>query len=81
MMEWISVKDRMPDDYQYCLVYAKREGTDERCPISIGRYEIDEWALLFEGENNACAGGDLTWEMDADEITHWMSLPEPPKCT
>ena len=76
MNDWIEVKDSLPKNYEYVLVYAKMPGTNEPCPISIARYEVDRWKLLFEGENNAIACGDLTWEIEADEITHWHEIPK-----
>lgn len=80
MNEWINVKDRLPDNYQYVLVCAIMEGTNEPCPISIGRWEIHWWKILFdqtEGEASAC--GDLSWWIDCAYITHWMPLPELPE--
>lgn len=79
MNEWISVTERLPPSYQYCLVCESGGAIGESSPISLARYETDHWALLFEGENNACACGDLTWSIEAKDISHWMSIPEVPK--
>jgi hypothetical protein len=78
---WISVKDSLPANFDYVLVYAQMSGTDEPCPMSIARYEADKWEILFEKCSNeaACACGDLTWHIDAGDITHWKPLPKPPK--
>lgn len=77
MSEWISVKDRLPNEWTFVLVYCKMPGTNEPCPISIAMLEDKEWDIL--GDNAACACGDLLWGIDSDDITHWMPLPEPPK--
>ncbi len=76
--KWISVKDFIPDAYKYVLVYVKKQGT-EPCPISIARNYKGVWEMMsIEDQSNAVACGDLTWGMDAKEITHWRPLPEPP---
>jgi len=78
-MEWISVKDRLPDPYQYVLVFSKKQG-GEPSPLSIARQFKTIWEMMStEDESNAVACGDLTWYMDAHEITHWMPLPKPPE--
>lgn len=79
-MKWISVKDQLPEFYTFVLIYAKITKTSEPSKISIGRYNSLNWETLCnEEDNNACACGDLYWEIFPDEITHWMKLPEPPK--
>ncbi len=75
---WVNIKEAIPSPYQYCLVCGEKEGA-EPWPISIGRHNGIEWELLVNGENNAIACGDLTWSIDADEITHWMDIPNAPK--
>lgn len=78
-MEWISVKDRLPELYEFVLVYSSMMG-DEPCPITIARWNSEKWETLCnEEENNACACGDLFWSTDSKEITHWMPLPQPPE--
>lgn len=80
MNEWISVKDKFPEDYEFVLVAALGKGTGEPCSISIGRFNsgIPLWQLLKKYPNNACACGDLIWDMQEKGVTHWMPLPEPP---
>ncbi len=76
--EWVSIKDTLPDDYEYVLVYAKKEG-NEPCPISIARHYKGIWEMLnHSDESNAVACGDLTWYMSEEEITHWTPLPKSP---
>ena len=64
-MEWISVKDRLPDidkDGELVLYY---EFNNE---IGVGYLEDDKWYNYDSG-----------WELDKSVVTHWMPLPEPPK--
>lgn len=64
MSEWISVNDRLP--------------------------EVNEWVITFYGNSYGCIMAVLQWTgefwLDAyrnpempELITHWMTLPEPPK--
>lgn len=66
MAEWISVKDRLPEDEKQVLVYDRIHKT-----CTIGNYkkteENDYW-VAYQGESSI-------WY----NITHWMPLPEPPK--
>ncbi len=79
-VEWISVKDRLPEPYEYCLVFAKRGVNEEPSTISIARQYKGIWEMLnYSNESNAVACGDLTWFMREDEITHWMPFPKPPE--
>jgi hypothetical protein len=75
--EWISVKDRLPEENQRCLTWcgeplACSPGTE----ILIGRFykndadgeDPDGWGFSFYKQG--FLGGY--------EITHWMPLPAPP---
>ena len=57
--EWISVEDRLPEQYSGVIVF------DGDC---VGEAEYD--------------GKRFHWSADEDIAfaTHWMPLPEPPKC-
>ena len=62
--EWTSVKDRLPDKEGIYLVYAP--SSDDNTPlIKTIWYDNPGWGLI------------LAW---AKSITHWMPLPETPKC-
>jgi len=71
---WISVKDRLPPAYDYVLVYA---GNSIPCPIGIARNDETAWQPL-DSFIGACFG-DVSFEYDSEDITHWMPLPNPPK--
>ena len=76
--EWINIKDGLPHDYFYVLVF----GSDTPGFISIARQYEGKWEMLsYSDESNAVSKGDLTWFMTGDEITHWMPLPTPPHIT
>ena len=79
MTDWISVKDRLPHDYEYVLVYALITESDWMSSISIARQFKGIWEMLSSEDDASVACGDLTWEMDPEDITHWMPLPKPPK--
>ena len=64
MQEWISVKDRLPEQGQQVLIYS--------------RYDFCEVALYI----GIPGKWRVTWNhdmLDADSVTHWMPLPQPPK--
>lgn len=64
IMEWISVKDRLPDVNMGVLVFIP----DEDNHITSGMWDVGkEWVLLDEYRVPEC------------EVTHWLPLPKPPK--
>lgn len=64
-MDWISVKDRMPEEDATYLVYG-RNGYGVVC-ANYNYYNDGEWLTC----------DDLT--NITRFVTHWMLLPEPPK--
>lgn len=66
-MEWISVKDRLPEHDDYCLVCLGRH------IVRIGVYKYGHW--------HYCVGIYMTEPelRPGMYVTHWMPLPEPPK--
>ena len=84
MMNWISVKDRLPegDGVIYCgsleesaevIIYGHGCGYSG---CGVGSYIRDRITPEDSGWNGVMQG-----DFDADRwiITHWMPLPEPPK--
>lgn len=62
--EWISVKDRLPEEKVDCIVHYKHAYCDND----------DYWAIgmcFYDGEKFQFG--------PAYKVTHWMPLPEPPK--
>ncbi len=78
MSEWISIRDKLPQEGIYVLVYGDMGGSDPR-PISIARHDKGVWEMMTnESQCNAVTCGNLTWYMEGNEITHWMELPRLP---
>jgi hypothetical protein len=75
-MQWINVKDKLPDCWSqhsqhygsgYLLGYTKFK----ECEITqLWHLEVSDGVYKYEWEGSD--GAD-------DYITHWMSLPKPPK--
>ncbi len=66
MNEWISVKDRLPEeDKPYIISY--RSNDEQKV---VGAF----WDS-FEGYNQFTTDEGLIYE----DVTHWMPLPNPPK--
>lgn len=59
---WNSVDKRLPSDATQCVVKT----------IFDGVYAIQYW----DSNSGTWLGDDYSY--DADEVTHWMPLPEPP---
>lgn len=69
-MEWISVKDKLPEPGRAVLI--TENGST---PISaIYKTEYADW-----DENCNCGGCENYPRLYQNEVTHWMPLPEPPK--
>lgn len=82
-MEWISVKDRLPDkDGEYLVaVYQQDEERGlsgsmvipawyEKCPLLFVPRDIG-WHLLYEFYEFS--------DRLREDITHWMEFPKPPE--
>ena len=70
---WISCEERMPEDNRPVLCYV-RDITGEGSGYIIGSCEHSEfWFLKISG--NKC----FSFPYMRIKVTHWMSLPEPPK--
>ena len=74
-MEWIRVKDRLPDIYDFVLVFANNIGTNEPRPIAIARIVNNLGNWYFLGTCDLGAYMDIEYEIETNEITHWMPLP------
>lgn len=67
-MEWISVKERMPEKFQLVIGFCK----SNYYPIDILEYRPNE-----QTEESWLASDDTL--LSEYDVTHWMPLPEPPK--
>ena len=83
-MEWISVKDRLPDkEGKYlCVDCSQMVGKPFIRILSFSNdlHEIDEYDFCSDKGKSGFYGYDGEWGYySAENITHWMPLPELPK--
>ena len=82
MMEWIKCSDRLPNPYDFVLVFATTKGSCEPNPITLSRLIPGGtiWEFLYDYPDTSGAGvyQDLEWPVEMEDITHWMPLPKPP---
>lgn len=62
--QWISVKDRLPEPWKQVLIYSLHDFCESAVYIGVP----GKWRVTWNHEM-----------LDADSVTHWMPLPEPPK--
>lgn len=82
MSEWISVKDRLPENYGTHLVCL---GENDKRIYGNGVHT----AWYYSGSKNwsfslntaILEGKKSSTEIRSIDVTHWMPLPEPPKDT
>ncbi len=75
-MEWISVKDQLPEDGEYVLIYNFTDYPKGiQCAVFIKEFS-DEFGDLNRWQSQD--GGTFVYS-EWNEVTHWMHLPEPPK--
>lgn len=70
-MEWISVKERLPERGIHVLGAIHDPLITRSHDLITIKLVGDKFLELFN--NNEVEGGDLY------KVTHWMPLPEPPK--
>ena len=81
VQEWISVKDRLPEEDGKYLVFEQNNG---RTNTSILRFakdarKVDRYDFKSRWEN-AWYEYDSEWgHYTVDSVTHWMPIPEPPQ--
>lgn len=68
MNEWISVKDRLPDDNISVLVHV------DGCAY-VASYHVKYLQWFMDG----VSGYEYDTALDNAIVTHWMPLPESPK--
>ena len=72
-MEWISVKDRLPEFNKEVLMYSPDDYFDCGNGYIVTGMVVDANTYRGRGEN------DIKLYGVPDGCTHWMPLPEPPK--
>lgn len=75
-MNWISVKDRLPQEKQDVLVFERWMDI----PF-VGYLVKDKWHVNkeFYEVGGTYADGYIIGVVSQKDVTHWMPLPEPPK--
>lgn len=75
--EWISVKDRLPENDDEVLIYVSTDIVQAYLKDGLWKGSINVTDNMKDGYVNdriICKQGD-----HFDFVTHWMPLPEPPK--
>lgn len=71
MNNWIGIYDRLPPDNEFVLAYAN------------GNTKILIYSVVDDSDNYghwwADEYGDFHSEIADGDVTHWMTLPQPPK--
>lgn len=78
-MEWISVKDRLPEEGQEVLVISRGWGEPL---VYVGQYKRVESETSWLTGITSKASNWLLWGwsyIKEPQVTHWMPLPKPPK--
>ena len=76
-MEWISVKDRLPEEGVEVLIYCNPDIVQAVFSVGYWKGSFDVTDYMNDGfvpDRRICKQGS-----DYDYVTHWMPLPEPPK--
>lgn len=66
-MEWINVKDKMPENRVTVLFCTEDVNTPAMIPLQ----------GFYDSVNKIWMG--YLWSQQRTDVTHWMPLPEPPK--
>ena len=64
VQEWISVDDRLPEPREQVLIYSRYDFCESAFYIGVP----GKWRVTWNHEM-----------LDADSVTHWLPLPQPPK--
>lgn len=65
-MEWISVKDRLPDEYCQVLIYCP-QSFPKNCRVLAASFYDDNGLFYCDA-----------YEQVHHDVTHWMPLPDDP---
>lgn len=79
MTEWISVKDELPEEYDWVLVtYVDNKNRSLRYVLSVGSIRNGFWTIKESLADPAVKCRDFEKEYNVI-VTHWMPLPYPPR--
>jgi hypothetical protein len=71
-IEWVSVKDRMPDDYTRCLVRTSKGIGQALYTIDEGFHDPEQFGLLVFKEG-------YYKPIESKDVTHWVDLDDIPR--
>ena len=77
MAEWISVKDRLPEEDTPVLIYAPNTGGIWMAGYC-GEYRVMQ-VQVRPAYWESYGSYDECMEFKPQDVTHWMPLPEPPE--
>ena len=80
MSEWVSVKDRLPENYGIHLVCLGEN--DKRIygnGVHTAWYYSGSKNWSFSLDTAILEGKESSTEIHSIDVTHWQPLPEPPK--
>ena len=89
-MNWINVKDQMPEYNEPVLVYCgdsayKHDGLKITVAAYISKEELENTYEEYDGQDEdwyaevGLFNSDYGSWLMGEKVTHWMPLPEPPK--
>lgn len=78
VQEWISVKDRLPEDDPTVKKHIEGEKFGF-LTVLVYNGVVKETNRFFSNEPRYGSPKTNGWEWASSNVTHWMPLPEPPK--
>jgi hypothetical protein len=74
---WIPVSERLPDEWEKCLVTFKNDYVGIMC-YALNLYKVDEYDFCTKKGKAGWYDYDSEWGYySRDDIVAWMPLPEP----
>ena len=67
-MEWISVNDRLPKNFEWVIAYIISSPVLSEEDVNIAMFDKGKWFTPEEFRSNLEC-----------KVSHWMPLPKPPK--
>ena len=80
MAEWISVKDRLPEEAGTYIVHIRQDKVDYIRDVFAASYSAEQkvWVIGETAEDSLFLNA-ITQSHKHIYVSHWMPLPEPPK--